>query len=442
MPEPRDPVAAPGAEARPPALSQALAELAEPFEEDAELARMIDRFAGRRVICLGESTHGSREFYRARAAITERLAREHGFTIVAVEADWPDAAAYDASIREGTSHQLTEEPFARFPRWMWRNEEVWDLLRALREINRGRSPGDQVGFFGLDVYSLCASIDAVLDYLERTDPKAAEVARGLYGCLKPHCDDPGGYVRSRVSDRYADCEDRVAQVLSELQSRRVADGEPLFDAQQNARVVQEAEKYYRSMYYASVSSWNLRDRHMFDTLERLLENAGPQARAVVWAHNSHVGDASATDMGRRRGELNIGQLVRERWGEASALIGFSTNEGEVAAADHWGGPMRVKRVRRGLPDSLEDHARRAGPERYLVDMSRADAGQREALSTPRLQRAIGVIYRPETERLSHYYEAELAAQFDAWVWFAETTPVRAGQAAPGAGAPDLFPFGV
>jgi erythromycin esterase-like protein len=250
------------------------------------------------------------------------------------------------------------------------------------------------------------------------------------------------YLRKQLSAEYDSCQERVAQVLTNLLQRRVQDGHGLFDAEQNAHVVVDAERYYRSMYYATASSWNLRDRHMADTLDRVLEHRGPQAKAVVWAHNSHVGDARETEMGWRRGELNIGQLVRERYGEAAALIGFATGTGTVAAADDWHGEMEVKQVNPPIQGSIEAAADASGLPRFLLDISRLGLEARTALNDPLLQRAIGVIYRPGSERAAHYFEARMARQFDAWVWVAETEAVHARHAHPAEGEDDLVPFGL
>jgi len=418
-----------------------LAAHAERFETHEDLAALAERFADRRVICLGESTHGTSEFYTARAAITQRLVADHGFTIVAVEADWPDAKYYDRAIRTVAEGRPADEPFIRFPRWMWRNEETWDLLRALRDLNADRPAERQAGFYGLDVYSLAASLEAVLGFLDARDPAAAEAARERYACLTPYCADPAAYGRMRQGDGYQRCEDEVARVLTELLEKRL-DGEALFDAEQNAHTVAGAEAYYRTMYYGRAESWNLRDQHMADTLDRLMEQRGPNAKAVVWAHNSHIGDASASEMGWSRGEHNLGQLVRARYGAKSALIGFSTHDGEVAAADDWDGAMQVKRIRPALSHSIEDVAHQTGQARFLIDLSQLDRGQRAILSQPRLQRAIGVVYRPDTERASHYFNADLAGQFDAWVWFRTTRAVNARSATPRPGEDDLFPSGL
>jgi len=420
------------------AVREEMAARARPFADAEGLADLVERFADRRVICLGEATHGTSEFYRARAVITERLVSDHGFRIVAIEGDWPDAAAWNATIGGHPAPRASEEPFSRFPRWMWRNAEARDLLDRLRSFNSIRPGDDRAGFYGLDMYSLCASIDAVLDYLEMSSPEAARDARALYGCLKPYCGDPGQYIRKVAGGAKASCEEAVVEVLGKLLRERLEDGEAVFGAEQNARLVANAEAYYRSMYSASERSWNLRDTHMFETLERLMTHHGPDARAVVWAHNSHLGDARATEMGTQRGELNIGQLVRERWGQEAALIGFSTDTGTVAAASDWGAPMEIKSVRPALPGSWEDCARRTGIDTFLLDLAEAP----ELLRQERLERAIGVIYRPETERPSHYFEARLADQFDAWIWFRETHAVRADEGMPRAEEPELFPFGV
>lgn len=426
----------------PPDLSTVMARGAEGFDTYEDLAHLAERFADRSVICLGESTHGTSEFYKARAAITEHLVRHHGFTIVATEADWPDAAVYDRAIRSGVDNQPASQPFTRFPRWMWRNDETWALLRALKDINDERPAESQAAFYGLDVYSLCASIEAVLSYLEEHEPEAAAVARERYACLTPFCSEPVTYGRMRINDGYRGCERAVVRVLVDLFKQRVNDGEALFDAEQNARLVADAERYYRAVFYGSAVSWNLRDQHMFETLTRAMEHRGPNAKAIVWAHNSHLGDARATEMGWQRDEHNLGQLVREAFGEDCALIGFSTNEGEVAAADDWDGPMQVKTVLPGLEDSHEDHANRTELPQFFLDLEAFDDPSADLLSAPKLQRAIGVVYRPETERASHYFTADLASQFDAWVWFKRTHPVHARPVEPAEGADDTFPFGV
>ena len=415
-------------------------------EKAEEFGAAFDDFADARVVLLGEATHGTSEFYEARAAITRRLICEHGFSIVAVEADWPDAARIDRYVRDRAKAPGAgeEEPFARFPTWMWRNQEVAQFTHWLRAHNDRLAPQKRVELRGLDVYSLRASIAAVLAYLDHADPALAARARRRYGCLSPWQDEPARYGRFILGADGDTCEEAVVAQLREMLERRSAlsmiDREDWFDAAQNARIVRAAEQYYRLMYEGGVSSWNLRDRHMFDTLKSVLDARGPKAKAVVWAHNSHIGDASATAMGWQ-GEFNIGELCRKAFGRGAALIGFGTDRGAVAAADDWGGPMQIKQVRPARADSYERVFRQSGVARSLTDLRGRDA-LCVALMKPRLERAIGVVYRPDTEFSSHYFEAVLPEQFDAFVWFEETravTPLRAG---PPHGAPDTYPFGL
>ncbi|MYZ49896.1 erythromycin esterase family protein [Propylenella binzhouense] len=418
-----------------------------PAPERAEaFGERFDGFGAARVVLLGEATHGTSEFYRARAAITRRLILHHGFDIVAVEADWPDAARIDRYVRDLSPRAEAEEAFQRFPTWMWRNREVLEFLDWLRIHNQAIPHDERVEFRGLDVYSMGSSIASVIRYLEEVDPEAAQRARNRYGCLTPWQEEPAHYGRDVLYGRKDPCEDAIASQLEDLLARRLDDaagtGEGLFDAVQNARIVRAAEQYYRIMYRGSTESWNLRDRHMFETLKRLLERRGPGAKAVVWAHNSHIGNAAATAMGWQ-GEFNIGELCRTAFGEEAALIGFGTDRGTVAAASDWGEPMEVMQVRPARADSYERVFRQAGLARALTDW-RAPARQRlrDALAEPRLERAIGVVYRPDTERTSHYFDAVLPEQFDAFVWFEETravTPLSAGRPQ---GVPETYPFGL
>jgi protein-L-isoaspartate(D-aspartate) O-methyltransferase len=414
--------------------------------EKADLDPLLARIGDARVVLLGEATHGTAEFYEMRARITQALIERKGFTIVAVEADWPDAAHIDHYVRETPVKPPEGKPFARFPTWMWANLQVLSFVHWLRRHNR-TLPGDRrAGFFGLDLYSLYASISAVLAYLEQVDPDALRIARKRYGCLSPWEGDPVTYGAAAVSGRFRDCEKEVVAILQDLMSRRLEyaskDANRFLDAFQNARLVANAERYYRAMYYGSRASWNLRDRHMFDTLEGLLEHHGAAARAVVWEHNSHVGDASATEMGTR-GEHNVGQLCRQRYGDGAYLIGFGTDHGTVAAASDWDGPMEIKRVRPSLPESYERvcHDTRL-PGFFLGLRAPRDPEARKALLEQRLERAIGVIYRPETELESHYFYASLPRQFDEYVWIDETRAVDPLTRAAAAGIPDTFPFGL
>ncbi|MGF6981094.1 protein-L-isoaspartate(D-aspartate) O-methyltransferase [Paraburkholderia atlantica] len=444
------PAAPEAAAPEPAALELALRDAAEPLPDidSAEFAASFDRFAGRRVVLLGEASHGTSEFYRARAAITRRLVERHGFSMIAVEADWPDAAIIDRHVRDRPMPGERSRPFRRFPTWMWRNTDFMGFVAWLRSHNALHRDGE-TRFYGLDIYSLSESIDAVLRYLDSVDPAAARIARERYGCLSPWQKDPAVYGRAALSGGYAQCEEHVIAQLGDLLKSRLdyarEDGERFLDAAQNARLVAVAEHYYRAMYYGGPQSWNLRDTHMFDTLRHALDSRGPQARVVVWAHNSHIGDASATQMGRVQDEINLGQLCRAQFGDAAALIGFGTHSGTVAAASDWGGPMEVKTVRPSLDGSVEFSMHGTGLARFLLDLRPGvhDA-LRERLRAPLLERFIGVIYRPETERYSHYAEASLAEQFDAFVWFDRTSAVTAlpVSADEKYHAAETFPFGV
>jgi erythromycin esterase-like protein len=415
-----------------------------PDFEDADFGRLFDRFDSRRVVLLGEASHGTSEFYRARAAITRHLIAEHGFAIVAVEADWPDAAAIDRYVRHRPPRAGDEPPFQRFPTWMWRNTDVAAFIEWMRGHNEGAADRERrAGFYGLDMYNMNGSIAAVLEYLDKVDPEAAAVARERYGCLTPWRKEPSTYGRAAFGAGYGKCEKAVVEQCRDLLSKRLeyaaGDADTFLDAAQNARLVTAAERYYRIMYYGGAESWNLRDTHMFETLEHLLDSRGPRSKAVVWAHNSHIGDARHTEMGWAQGELNIGQLCRQRFGDEAALIGFGTDTGTVAAATDWDGDMEVKRVRPSHGDSYERLCHEAGKRRFLLDLSRHEP-LRSHLLEPRLERFIGVIYRPETELMSHYAEASLPGQFDAYVWFDETSAVTPlGPEHARRGVPDTYP---
>lgn len=395
---------------------------------------LLEAIGDSSLVLIGEASHGTHEFYRERALITRRLIEEKGFRAVAAEADWPDAYRVNRYLHGAPDDGDAEEAlrgFRRFPTWMWRNAEVLDFLGWLRSHNDHLSDAGKTGFFGLDVYSLYSSIEAVIAYLEKMDPAGAERARERYSCFEQFGGEQA-YGRAAALGVSATCERGVVEQLLELQRNADAylrrDGfaaeDEQFCAEQNARVVAGAETYYRSMFGAAASSWNMRDRHMAETLEHLrahLSRHGAPAKVVVWEHNSHLGDARMTEMSRR-GELNVGQLVRERHERDAYLIGFTTYTGTVTAASDWGGPAERKRVRPALPGSWEELLHRVPAERFWLDPRAADAV--EALSGPRLERAIGVIYRPETERQSHYFFADLAGQFDAVIHVDETRAVE------------------
>ena len=409
-----------------------------------------------RFALLGEASHGTHEFYRERAEITQRLILEKGFTAVAVEADWPDAWRVNRYVR-GLSGDLDANAalsgFERFPGWMWRNTVVRDFVEWLRAHNRTVSSERQVGFYGLDLYSLFTSMQVVLTYLAKVDPEAAQRAKARYACFDHAAEDAQAYGSAAHFGLKGSCEAEVVQVLSDM-ARRAAqvppapgtDRDEAFAAQQNARLVRNAEAYYRTMFQARVSSWNLRDSHMVETLvalDRHLAGAGTPPHIAVWAHNSHLGDASATEMGQR-GEWNVGQLVRGRYATQAVLVGFSTHHGWVTAASNWDEPAERKRVRPGLPGSWEALFHQTGTPQFLL-LLRADAALRALVASPRLQRAIGVIYRPDTERQSHYFHTHLDQQFDALVHIDETSalePLGVGQAWIDREAPETFPSGL
>jgi erythromycin esterase-like protein len=441
------------------ALLEALRREAHPLtgdhrDYDALLALVGDA----RIVLLGEASHGTHEFYRERAKITKHLITEHGFTGVAIEGDWPDAYRVNRYVQgaAGAAGDADAETalggFRRFPTWMWRNADVLDFVGWLRAHNERRHHAvPKVGFYGLDLYSLGASMESVIAYLDHQDPPAAARARDRYECLQPYAGESAGYGQAVLLGVGEPCRRRVIEQLVELRRRAgeyllrdgVAAEDEYFFAEQNAAVVANAEEYYRTMFGDRAGSWNLRDRHMADTLDQLvahLDRHGATSRVVVWAHNSHVGDARATEMAGR-GELNIGQLMRERHGRDTINVGFSTYTGTVTAASEWGAPAERKRIRAALRDSYEAlfHATHL-PAFLLCPLAAGDSGR--ALREPRLHRAIGVIYRPETERQSHWFAASLAQQYDALVHLDLTRAVEPLERTPAwelAEPPETYP---
>ena len=425
-----------------------IAQHAEIFDDldDADLEPLLRRIGEARVVLIGEASHGTSEFYRMRARITRRLIETKGFDIVAAEADWPDAARIDHYVRHRETPPSEWTAFARFPTWMWRNEETRGFVDWLHERNSSLAYANRTTFCGLDLYSLYTSVRAVIGYLEGVDPALAETARQRYGCLSPWEADPAAYGRAAVDGAYHKCEQHVAHMLVELLEKQQAyalkDGERFFDAAQNARLVANAEHYYRVMYYGSRASWNLRDSHMFETLSNVLDHRGPASRAIVWAHNSHVGNAIATEMGKR-GEHNIGQLCREHFGNDCYAIGFGTNDGTVAAASGWDAAMEVMTVRPAHPQSYERLFHMTHAPGLLLPLSTCVSDQlRVKLGQPRLERAIGVIYRPDSELASHYFEAVLPRQFDEYIWIDRTSAIEPFDVTELEGLPDTYPFGI
>jgi erythromycin esterase-like protein len=426
-----------------------------PEDFDPLLARIADA----RVVLLGEASHGTHEFYRIRGEITKRLIREKGFCGVAVEADWPDAYRVNRYVRGRSTDADAVEAlagFVRFPQWMWRNADVLDFMGWLREYNDVRKDDRaKVGFYGLDLYSLHTSMHAVLDYLRVADPEAARRAERRYACFDHFGEDPQVYGYATTLGLAPSCEREVIGQLVEL---RAAAGEyarrdgrlapdDLFFAEQNAKVVATAEQYYRVMFRSRVESWNLRDRHMAETLDGLLaflQSQTGSAKVVVWAHNSHLGDARATEMGAR-GELNLGQLARDRFGPNAVLVGFTTHGGTVTAAADWDAPVERKVVRPALAGSYEALFHECGLASFLLDLQATDVAA--LLAAPRLERAIGVIYRPDTERLSHYFSASLPRQFDAVLHYDQTRAVEPLERTPAweqgeRELPETYPFAV
>jgi erythromycin esterase-like protein len=423
---------------------------------------LLELVGDARFVLLGEATHGTHEFYQERARITRRLIEEKGFHAVAVEADWPDAYRVNRYVRGQQDAQNPDRDanaalsgFQRFPNWMWRNTDVSSFVDWLREHNQKQAAGRQVGFYGLDLYSLFTSLREVLAYLDQVDPEAARVARARYACFDHYYEDSQHYGYSANLDLSASCEEGVIEQLNQMQRRAVEyaqqDGsaDALFHAQQNARLVKNAEEYYRTMFRGRISSWNLRDSHMAETLDALaghLSKDGEPARIVVWEHNSHIGDARATEVGQL-GEWNVGELARKAYDGQTRLIGFSTYEGYVTAASEWDGPAEHKRVRPGMPGSYEALLHDTGIERFMLPLSGKDADDspaREALMQRRLERAIGVIYLPRTERQSHYFSAQMAVQFDAVIHIDRTTavtPLDAGGGWHSEEPPETYPEG-
>jgi erythromycin esterase-like protein len=440
-------------------LTRAIVDTATPLTGSwSDFDLLFDRIGDAKFVLLGEATHGTHEFYRIRAELTKRLIREKGFVAIAAEADWPDAHRINRYVRGlGDDADATEAlgDFKRFPHWMWRNADILDLAGWLRAHNDQLGDADRkVGFYGLDVYSLHGSIEAVLAYLARKDPAAARRARARYACFDTLAGDPQLYGHATALGLRADCEQEAVAQLIDLQRHRadllrnnglLADDEH-FEAVQNARVVARAEEYYRSMYLGDASNWNLRDTHMMDTLDALsshLERTGSRGKIVVWAHNSHVGDAVATHRGMRD-EITIGHLCRARHRRDTVLVGFSTYDGTVTAASDWGLPAERKRVREALPGSYEALFHATGVPDFLLLLD--DLGEAAgALHVPRLQRAIGVVYRPQTERASHYSLARLPDQFDAIIHLDATRalePLERTAAWERGELPETFPTGL
>jgi len=418
-------------------LVQAIRHIAQPLDAFApNYDAVLEHIGDARLVLLGEATHGTHEFYQERARITERLIVEHGFTAVVLEADWPDAYRVNRYVRgEGADRDAEESlrDFKRFPSWMWRNTAFLDFVGWLRDYNIAAPERQRAGVYGLDLYSLFSSIEAVVQYLDNVDAPAAARARARYACFDHFNEDSQAYGYAATAGLEDSCEREVVAQLVELQKAAAAyasrNGNPAADeyffAEQNARLAMNAEAYYRSMFRGRASSWNLRDRHMVETLDALMQHLSrhrPNPKVVVWAHNSLLGNAGATEMGRR-GELNVGQLVRTRFGTSARLIGFTTHDGTVTAASEWGGPAELKQVKPSLPGSIEQVLHETEVPRFFLDL-RGHRRSLDGFQHSYLERAIGVIYRPETERMSHYFETRLLDQFDSVIHIDRTRAVE------------------
>jgi erythromycin esterase len=429
---------------------------ARPLESAGDLTPLLDAIGDARFVLLGEASHGTSEFYSWRAELSKRLIVEKEFSFVGVEGDWPDCYRVNRYVKglgaSGSSAEEVLHAFVRWPTWMWANREVVSFAEWLRAHNDALPADRQAGFFGLDVYSLWESMEAVVEYLERIDPGAARAARRANGCFDPYHDDAQDYARATALVPTS-CEDEVVSMLHTLRAKAPAyreDGrDAYFNAEQNALVAQDAELYYRTMVRGGPTSWNVRDHHMVDTLDRLMRHHGNRAKAIVWEHNTHVGDARFTDM-RRAGLVNVGQLVREGHGERATerdgvmLVGFGTHRGTVIAGEEWGAPMQRIRVPEARPGSWEDLLHRAGADdKLLLFDSDQDVGV-DPLGAPIEHRAIGVVYDPRNERWGNYVPSVMPRRYDAFLYIDEThalDPLHMPVLVDGE-APETYPSGV
>lgn len=428
-------------------LATEVLDFAEPFESigRADLDGFLRRASGARVVLLGSSTHGTSEFHRMRSRLTRELLAVHDFDFVALEADWSDTARIDRYVRDGDVPEAEWTAFARFPQWMWRNREAREFVESLRDFNSGIGErSDRVALHGLDLFGMNDSVREILDYLERVDPDAADEARSRYSCLAPWKDEPGRYASEATRETFEECEEAVVTQLRELLEERLAlpgISEDFVEAVQNARLVADAERYYRLLYQGGAKAWNVREEHMLDTLRMLLAHHGPNAHGVVWAHNAHAGDASATSMGRK-GRTSLGELAREELDKRAYLLGMVTDRGRVTTASRWDGAAETRELRPAREDSWEHLLTRMETPRALLPIHhRAPPAVRERLADSRPQRTVGVVHDPE-EYGGEYVQASLSRQFDEVVWFEETGPVTPLDSEQIEGEPDTYPFGV
>ncbi len=428
-------------------LANKLASLTQPLENEDDLDPLLERIGDARYVLLGEASHGTSEFYRWRMRISQRLMEEKDFSFICVEGDWPDCYRVNRYIKSypdsGDSALDVLQAFERWPTWMWANWEVVALAEWMRRFNEQRQTERKVGFFGLDVYSLWESLDAITQYLKENEPEAVEMARKAYNCFEPFSEDPQEYARA-VAFVPETCQDEVVELLQNIRNRMPEfkhDHESKFSLEQNALVVQDAERYYRAMIAGGANSWNVRDYHMAETLDRLMEHHGDDAKAIVWAHNTHVGDARATDMSEV-GMVNIGELARRRHRpDGVVLVGFGSYEGSVIAGQEWDAPMEAMDVPQGRQGSWERVFHEAKPKNQLLIMN--DVADNERFLDLRGHRAIGVVYDPEFEAYGNYVPTVLPRRYDAFLFFDQAEalhPLHLVEAVPGL-PPELYPWG-
>ena len=422
-----------------------------PLRTVTDLDPLLAAIGEARVVLLGEASHGTHEYYTWRTALSQRLIQEKGFSFIAVEGDWPDCFAVNAAIKQdsvayGSAAQLLQT-FSRWPTWMWGNWEVAALVEWLHRHNLGQPAAQRVGFYGLDVYSLWESLRAVLHYAEQQGDGAVDAARQAFRCFEPYSTDPQEYARA-VAFVSEDCQAEVTDVLRALRRQAATrahaplpEGEQAFAAEQNALVAVNAERYYKAMLRGGGASWNVRDEHMMETLTRLLDLHGPHSKAIVWAHNTHVGDARYTDM-RREDMVNIGQLARQQLGrEAVFSVGFGSYRGRVVAGQEWGAPLEQMPVPAAVPHSWEDllHRQLQGENALLLSTEIRDDAR---LAQPLGHRAIGVVYRPQREQFGNYVPSLLPDRYDAFLFIDQTRALHPLAIHPAEkGTPDLYPWG-
>ena len=430
-------------------LSDGLARIARPLETGRDLAPLLDLIGDARFVLLGEATHGTSEFYTWRTEISKRLIQDRGFSFIAVEGDWPDCYRVNRYVkameRSGGSAEAVLHAFERWPTWMWANREVIDLVDWMRAYNHSRDTERRVGFYGLDVYSLWDSMRGVTEFLQRVDPELAAAAKRAYRCFEPYAEDVQEYARATALVPTS-CEDEAVSVLRDLRANApqfADDGrESFFNAEQNALVARNAERYYRTMVRGGSASWNVRDYHMVETLDRLVAHHGPASKAIVWEHNTHVGDARFTDMASA-GMINVGQLARQAHErEGVVLVGFGTHRGTVIAAEEWGAPMERLPVPPARAGSFESamHDGTGGNALLLFD----DSADVLGLDEPIGHRAIGVVYDPNHERWGNYVPTIMPRRYDAFLYLDEThavAPLHMAVRIDGE-PPETFPSGV